>query len=76
MVLSSDDTKHRVIKARRSANDFLSFFSQWTGITTQEIKNSYPFMSEQKAGPVYITNFKLQKIDYDRTATDVFDTHR
>ena len=76
MVLSSDDTKHRVIKARRSANDFLSFFSQWTGITTQEIKNSYPFMSEQKAGPVYITNFKLQKIDYDRLATDVFDTHR
>ena len=76
MVLSSDDTKHREIKARRSANDFLSFFSQWTGITTQEIKNSYPFMSEQKVGPVYITNFKLQKIDYDRLATDVFDTHR
>ncbi len=32
MVLSSDDKAHKVIKAQRSANDFLSFFSQWTGI--------------------------------------------
>ncbi len=32
MVISSDDKAHRVIKARRSANDFLGFFSQWTGI--------------------------------------------
>lgn len=74
MVLSSDDTKHREVKARRSANDFLSFFSQWTGITATEIKNAYPFASEQKAGQVYITNFKLQKIDYNHLATDIFDT--
>lgn len=26
MVISSDDKAHRVIKARRSANDFLGFF--------------------------------------------------
>ena len=74
MVLSSDDTRHRLIKARRSANDFLSFFSQWTGISAAQIKNSYPFMSEKKAGPVYVTNFKLQKVDYTKLATDIFDT--
>ncbi|MCV4593918.1 ATP-binding cassette domain-containing protein, partial [Escherichia coli] len=37
MVLSSDDKAHKVIKAQRSANDFLSFFSQWTGIQAAEI---------------------------------------
>ena len=76
MVLSSDDKKHRLIKARRSANDFLSFFSQWTGISTAEIKNSYRFISSQKAGPTYITNFKLQKVDYSHLATDIFDTRK
>lgn len=50
MVLSSDDKAHRVIKARRSANDFLSFFSQWTGISAKEITNSYRFISEKKPG--------------------------
>ncbi|MBS1205665.1 MAG: phosphoethanolamine transferase [Proteobacteria bacterium] len=75
MVLSSDDTKHRIIKARRSANDFLSFFSQWTGIAAGEIKNPYRFFSEQKAGPAYITNFKLQKVDYNQLDTDLFDIH-
>ena len=74
MVLSSDDKAHRVIKARRSANDFLSFFSQWTGIKTKEIASRYKFISEQKAGPVYITNFKLKKVDYDHLATDLFET--
>ena len=73
MVISSDDKTHREIKARRSANDFLSFFSQWTGISAKEIKNSYPFISEKKARPVYVTNFKLQKIDYSRLATDIFE---
>lgn len=48
MVLSSDDKAHRVIKARRSANDFLSFFSQWTGISAKEITNSYRFISEKR----------------------------
>ena len=74
MVLSSDDKAHRVIKARRSANDFLDFFSQWTGIQTKEITTSYRFISNQKAGPVYITNFRLQKVDYDHLGTDVFET--
>ena len=75
MVLSSDDKSHRIIKARRSANDFLSFFSQWTGIKAKEIVSRYRFMSEQKAGPVYITNFKLQKVDYNHLGTDIFTTN-
>ncbi|WP_313079719.1 phosphoethanolamine transferase [Atlantibacter sp.] len=74
MVLSSDDKAHRVIKARRSANDFLAFFSQWTGIKTKEISSRYRFLSEQKAGPVYITNFKLNKVDYDHLGSDIFET--
>lgn len=73
MVLSSDDKKHNIIKARRSANDFLSFFSQWTGIQTQEIVPKYRFISSQKAGKVFITNFQLQKVDYDSLKTDLFD---
>ncbi|ENB7196357.1 TPA: phosphoethanolamine transferase [Enterobacter bugandensis] len=73
MVLSSDDKTHRVIKARRSANDFLQFFSQWTGIKAKEIKNDYPFISSKKAPPVYVTNFKLQKVDYNHLGTDIFD---
>ncbi|WHP29976.1 phosphoethanolamine transferase [Trabulsiella odontotermitis] len=75
MVLSSDDKSHRIIKARRSANDFLSFFSQWTGIKAKEIASRYRFISEQKAGPVYITNFKLQKVDYTHLGTDIFTTN-
>lgn len=75
MVLSSDDKAHRIIKARRSANDFLSFFSQWTGIKTQEITSGYPFISNKKAPPVYITNFKLQKVDYNHLGTDIFTTN-
>ena len=73
MVLSSDDKKHRIIKARRSANDFLAFFSQWTGIAAEQIKISYPFVSNKKAPPVYVTNFKLQKVDYNHLGTDMFD---
>ena len=74
MVISSDDKAHRVIKARRSANDFLSFFSQWTGIATKEIQNRYRFISEKNAGQIMITNFRLQKVDYTHLGTDIFDT--
>jgi Predicted membrane-associated, metal-dependent hydrolase len=74
MVLSSDDKAHKIIKARRSANDFLSFFSQWTGIKTKEIVSRYRFISEQKTGPTYITNFHLQKVDYNHLGTDIFST--
>lgn len=74
MVISSDDKAHRKIKARRSANDFLGFFAQWTGISAKEITTKYRFISEQKAGPTFITNFKLQKVDYNHLGTDIFDT--
>lgn len=74
MVLSSDDKAHRKIKACRSANDFLSFFSQWTGISAKEIQPNYRFISEHNAGPVYITNFKLEKVDYTHLGADIFDT--
>ncbi|VTM89364.1 Putative phosphoethanolamine transferase ybiP [Raoultella ornithinolytica] len=75
MVLSSDDKAHKVIKARRSANDFLGFFSQWTGIRAAEITPRYRFISEQAAGPAYITNFQLQKVDYTHLGSDLFTTH-
>lgn len=74
MVLSSDDTEHRLIKARRSANDFLNFFSAWTGIKTTELTPKYKFISEQKAGPSYITNFKLKQVDYTHLQSDIFET--
>lgn len=74
MVLSSDDKAHRLIKARRSANDFLNFFSAWTGIRTAELTPKYKFISEQKAGPIWITNFKLKKVDYTHLQTDIFAT--
>ncbi|ENB2072496.1 hypothetical protein ABHE96_001461 [Salmonella enterica] len=45
---------------------------KWTGISAKEIKNRYRFISEQKAGPVYITNFKLQKVDYNHLGSDIF----
>lgn len=72
MVLSSDDTQHQVIKARRSANDFLSFFAQWTGIKTAMLPQKYRFISEEKAQPVYVTNFVLDKVNYDSLQEDLF----
>nr|WP_318382253.1 phosphoethanolamine transferase [uncultured Enterobacter sp.] len=74
MVLSSDDKSHREINARRSANDFLSFFSQWTGIRAKEIATPYRFMSSQKSGTTWVTNFKLQKVDYNHLGSDIFET--
>ncbi|WP_455427492.1 phosphoethanolamine transferase [Dryocola sp. LX212] len=74
MVLSSDDKKHRLIKARRSANDFLNFFADWTGIKTKELASKYKFISEQKAGTTWVTNFKLKKVDYTHLQTDIFET--
>lgn len=41
-------------------------------IRAAEITPRYRFISEQKAGPVYITNFQLQKVDYAHLGTDEF----
>jgi glucan phosphoethanolaminetransferase (alkaline phosphatase superfamily) len=62
MVLSSDDKTHRVIKARRSANDFLQFFSQWTGITAEQIKTAYPFVSNKKAPQCTLPTSSYRKL--------------
>ncbi|WP_312995553.1 phosphoethanolamine transferase [Leclercia sp.] len=71
MIMSSDDKAHRLIKARRSANDFLDFFSVWTGIEAKEITPKYPFVSEQDAGTPWVMNFKLQKVDYAQLPDDL-----
>lgn len=62
MVLSSDDKSHRIIKARRSANDFLTFFSQWTGISAKEIKNAYTFISNKKAPQCTLPTLSYRKL--------------
>lgn len=72
LVLSSDDTAHNVNTTPRSANDFLLFFSQWTGIKTQQIPWRYTFHSAESAGPRYVTNFKLRKILWQELGEDSF----
>ncbi|PWW10270.1 phosphoethanolamine transferase [Mangrovibacter plantisponsor] len=72
LVLSSDDKTHKVNTTPRSANDFLLFFSQWTGIKTQQIPWRYTFHSADSAGPRYVTNFKLRKILWQELGEDSF----
>lgn len=71
-ITSSGDTKHQIIKAARSANDFLQLFAQWTGISSEQIKPRYRFISSDKGSPVYVTNFKLQRVDYAQLKQDAF----
>lgn len=75
MILSSDDTEHRLINARRSANDFLDFFSGWTGIQAKELTPKYQFVSEQQAGSSWVTNFKLQKVEFSQLPSDHVDVN-
>ncbi|QKJ86523.1 Phosphoethanolamine transferase [Paramixta manurensis] len=72
MILSSLDSRHQVINAARSANDFLALFSQWTGINSKQIVPRYRFISSQKAPPIYVTNFALKRVNYARLAQDKF----
>ena len=71
-ITSSGDTRQRDIEAVRSANDFISLFSQWSGIRTQEVVPKYRFISEQKAPSIHVTNFALAKIDYEELPQDPF----
>ncbi len=71
MIMSSDDKAHRLIKARRSANDFLDFFSVWTGIKAKELNPTYPFVSEQVAAAPWVMNFKLEKVNYAQLPDDL-----
>ncbi|MBW7983411.1 phosphoethanolamine transferase [Enterobacillus tribolii] len=73
-IASGDSTRHRVINAMRSANDFLPLFSEWSGIHSREIVHKYRFVSEQPASPIYVTNFALKRTDYARLAQDPFVT--
>jgi glucan phosphoethanolaminetransferase (alkaline phosphatase superfamily) len=72
LMTSSGETHHRVIKAMRSANDFMSLFAEWSGIHTKEIMSKYNFISEQPAPHVYVTNFTPNKVNYDNLPQDPF----
>lgn len=69
---SSSDSHQKVIKAMRSANDFMMLFAQWTGISSQEVKAKYRFISEQPASSIYVTNFAPKQIDYTKLPEDPF----
>ncbi|MFS2223389.1 sulfatase-like hydrolase/transferase [Pantoea sp. B65] len=71
-ISSSQDTTHQIIKAARSANDFLQLFSQWTGISSKQVVSEYRFISQEKAKPVYVTNFALKRVDYRLLGQDAF----
>jgi len=75
LITSSGETRHRVIKAMRSANDFMSLFAEWSGIRTQEVEPKYHFVSEQPAPNIYVTNFTPNKVNYDNLPQDPFVYH-
>ena len=75
LITSSGETRHRKIKAVRSANDFMSLFAEWSGIRSQEVVPKYRFISEQPAPQVYVTDFSLSKVNYDKLPQDPFVSH-
>ncbi len=74
-ITSSEETRHRVVKAVRSANDFMSLFAEWSGIRSREVVPKYHFISEQLAPPAYVTNFTPSRIDYYKLPQDPFISH-
>ena len=74
-ITSSEETRHRVVKAVRSANDFMSLFAEWSGIRSREVVPKYHFISEQLASPAYVTNFTPSRIDYYKLPQDPFISH-
>lgn len=72
LIASSADTHQRVIKAERSANDFMSLFAEWSGIRSQEVEPQYRFISEQKPTPIHVTDFALKTVDYEKLPDDPF----
>ena len=66
------ERRQRVIKALRSANDFMSLFAEWSGIRSREVVPRYRFISEQKAPAAFVTNFAPSRIDYHQLAQDPF----
>ena len=47
MLLSSDDTQHKVLRADKSAFHFLDGFAQWLGIKEVSLQADYDFRSPQ-----------------------------
>ncbi len=72
LIASSDDSHQKEIMAERSANDFMSLFSEWSGIRSQEVEPQYRFISEQKAPAIHVTDFALKQIDYNKLPEDPF----
>ena len=72
LITSSGDTHQRDIKAVRSANDFMSLFSQWSGIRSAEVVPAYHFISEQQVPSIHVTDFALNKVNYDKLPQDPF----
>ena len=73
---SSTDKHRRRIKAKRSANDFMALFAQWSGIRSQEVVPKYRFISEQPAPPIHVTDFTLSRVDYSKLPQDPFVVSR
>jgi arylsulfatase len=45
VLLSSDDTQHKVVKANKSAFRFLDGFAHWLGIQEASLRSDYDFLS-------------------------------
>jgi len=71
-ITSSGDTRRRIIDSPRSANDFLTLFTQWTGIRTREVVPGYRFISRDMAPPIEITNFALKRLPFSQLKQDPF----
>ena len=73
---SSTDKHQRRIQAKRSANDFMTLFTQWSGIRSQEVEPKYRFISEQVAPPIHVTDFTLSRVDDSKLPQDPFVVSR
>lgn len=71
-ISSSQDRRHQIVDTPRSANDFLMLFSQWTGIQAQEITPTMRFVSGDKAPPIEVTNFALERLPFSELQQDPF----
>lgn len=72
-ITASGAKQQQVIKATRSANDFMTLFAEWSGISSREVTPRYHFISEQPAASAaYVTNFALDRVDVGELPQDPF----
>lgn len=70
IILSSDDTKQRHIKAKKSGYDFMALFAQWLGITETSLKEKGEKMfDETENKPIYVFDFS-KVVTYDSLKVD------